>query len=1167
MKKLSASSERKYISIEGRRLVLPLAFLAERLEHDLFYRKCTLKEATHLAVTNQYGQKSLTSIKLVKCASERLKRFVHKGFIRMVEIQYSRYIYDVISEKYIQPVCDGDLHTLSLSQAFARSKSDNAADLKILYGKNELSIKRKSLIRIVFGNVTEVLFLANIVAIINYYRMGYTMYFVLLIFISLYQLGNDVYSDVVSQRGLAGMMKKVKTVKVFSNGKWQETSSSNLYPGNIMLIDRFQDFPCDCKILKGDVIVDESFLTGESIPVNKSFDGNNMIFAGTSILRSRGDEADINEINSMGVSDKIVKVKNLVRTKNRASGELATQNLSEAGNNACNAEASGINTVEIFEPESFSYVPRPPADANELDELVEDVKCDHKNVIDKGCTVAGCNEAWGISSAREHEKLKEVVSDTHPSQDTHFAIGLVTSTGFETTKGKLLKSILTPRPPIFQFYTEAKRIIAVLAAIGTPLCFFLFVYFATVSIPWKRNREYVQDIFFVLISPSLLTAVIFGASISQKRLRSLDILCYDKERINSAGQVDLVVFDKTGTLTEEGLDVYVLDDLLMTYSDISACGELLRLGISVCHGVMELDGEVSGDPLDIKLFKFAMARINSNKEVSVFPSEDKPPVKAQILRVFEFNNKLRRMSTLVECNASRFIFTKGSPESLKPLLGTVPVNYDEEVKEYALDGYRVIALAYRKLGDAEGTDRGRSPEEQWPRAGLETHLKFLALIVFENKLKRVSKSVVSEINDAGIKTIMATGDNILTAVCVGREVGMIDETCPVIFPVLNDDATNIFDAEWMCIGDEELVFDKIKLTLYKGEDRISYSEFVIAIEGREYEFFKEEKTYFDFILAKAVVFSRMSSEQKKMLVEDLAEKGYITAFCGDGANDCGALKSSEVGIALTQNEASVASSFTSKVRDVSAVTHVLREGRAALVGSVCRFKFMLMTVIIQFTSLFTLSLLRQFLSDLQTIHFDILSVLLLASLISGFRASPSLINRDVASTLLEKKCLVSLAGYSIIQLVFSLAPLLFFDRPLYSDGKDFNQGSELDTAVFFVTCFQMYTLALLLTEGKPHRESKGKNKSFLYIWSLLTLYTIILLTSVCWYEWRTRWWVWLMRKYKFSVFGEKSKCVKLVVIISTNLVFNLLFTYFSNKLRSRCVKDEQADEIWDEIEY
>ena len=110
----------------------------------------------------------------------------------------------------------------------------------------------------------------------------------------------------------------------------------------------------------------------------------------------------------------------------------------------------------------------------------------------------------------------------------------------------------------------------------------------------------------------------------------------------------------------------------------------------------------------------------------------------------------------------------------------------------------------------------------------------------------------------------------------------------------------------------------------------------------------------------------MSPDEKHELVEKFQSIDYCCGFCGDGANDCGALKAADVGISLSEAEASVAAPFTSRVFDISCVPEVIRyesshlyqtiadvlqsEGRAALVTSFCCFKYMSLYSAIQFTT-------------------------------------------------------------------------------------------------------------------------------------------------------------------------------------------------------------------------
>lgn len=78
------------------------------------------------------------------------------------------------------------------------------------------------------------------------------------------------------------------------------------------------------------------------------------------------------------------------------------------------------------------------------------------------------------------------------------------------------------------------------------------------------------------------------------------------------------------------------------------------------------------------------------------------------------------------------------------------------------------------------------------------------------------------------------------------------------------------------------------------------------------------------VLTRTQVYARMSPDEKRDLVERLQEADYCVGFCGDGANDCAALKAAHVGISLSEAEASVAAPFTSRVFDITCVPRVIR---------------------------------------------------------------------------------------------------------------------------------------------------------------------------------------------------------------------------------------------------
>jgi cation-transporting ATPase 13A2 len=103
------------------------------------------------------------------------------------------------------------------------------------------------------------------------------------------------------------------------------------------------------------------------------------------------------------------------------------------------------------------------------------------------------------------------------------------------------------------------------------------------------------------------------------------------------------------------------------------------------------------------------------------------------------------------------------------------------------------------------------------------------------------------------------------------------------------------------------------------------------------------------MLVKGIIFARMSPDEKHELVERLQSLGYTVGFCGDGANDCGALKAADVGLSLSEAEASVAAPFTSRQPDIRCFLEVIKEGRASLVTSFSCFKFMRVPFLLPFS--------------------------------------------------------------------------------------------------------------------------------------------------------------------------------------------------------------------------
>ena len=219
----------------------------------------------------------------------------------------------------------------------------------------------------------------------------------------------------------------------------------------------------------------------------------------------------------------------------------------------------------------------------------------------------------------------------------------------------------------------------------------------------------------------------------------------------------------------------------------------------------------------------------------------------------------------------------------------------------------------------------------------------------ENRLKEATQGVIQKLNECNIRTIMATGDNTLTAISVGRECNILNKNHEVFFcevqdgvlvwnssTVLEDEDTrqSVVSQRANSISEENSVFVKDSRFDVPWDNK--KIECGVALNGSTLAFLiKNKETYgvvLYKILFKAQVYARMSPDDKAALVELLQDTMQIqVGMCGDGANDCGALKQADAGISLSEAEASIAAPFTSKVQDISCVITLIREGRAALV--------------------------------------------------------------------------------------------------------------------------------------------------------------------------------------------------------------------------------------------
>uniref|UniRef100_A0A803TXP3 Cation-transporting ATPase n=1 Tax=Anolis carolinensis TaxID=28377 RepID=A0A803TXP3_ANOCA len=575
-------------------------------------------------------------------------------------------------------------------------------------------------------------------------------------------------------------------------------------------------------------------------------------------------------------------------------------------------------------------------------------------------------QPWKKHSLEDHRRhvlfCGTEVIQTRPSSKGP-ARAVVLQTGFNTAKGDLVRSILYPKPLNFRLYKEA------FFFMGGMICvaFVGLIYGACVYAHNKRPASQTALMALLLLSgvinPALPAALTTGIVYAQWRLKKRKIFCISPQRINICGQINLVCFDKTGTLTEDGLNLFGVvpcqdasfRPLHSFSSGLLPWGPLCQ-AMATCHSLLFLEGRIQGDPMDLKMFEgtgWEMEESGSGDPESGAPktcSVVKPGPKASkaplggmaILHQFPFSSSLLRMSVITKelGKDTHGLYMKGAPETVasfcQPM--TVPSSFQAELKSFTAQGFRVIALAHKELSlDAADSLRDLDRDE------VESGLTFLGLLVLENRLKGETRPVLEELREARIRTVMVTGDNLETAITVGRNSGMIPSGDRVILVEASDpEDPHPASVSWQEMEDTQPCKETKQdpcITIY---DKSS-SSFHFAMNGKTFQALQKSfSSLLTKILVNGTVFARMSPGQKSSLVEEFQKLDYYVGMCGDGANDCGALKMAYAGISLSEQEASVASPFTSQTPNIQCVPELIREGRASLISSFAVFKYLIL---------------------------------------------------------------------------------------------------------------------------------------------------------------------------------------------------------------------------------
>ncbi|XP_068983430.1 polyamine-transporting ATPase 13A3 isoform X1 [Bombus flavifrons] len=815
-------------------------------------------------------------------------------------------------------------------------------------------------------------------------------------------------------------------------------------------------------------------------------------------------------------------------------------------------------------------------------------------------------------------------------------LAVVVRTGFNTSKGGLVRSIMYPPPVDFKFEQDSYKFVVLLAGIASIGVIYTIVTKAMRGVPNHHIALEALDLVTIVVPPALPAAMTVGRMVAQRRLEKNKIYCTSPRTINVSGSIDCICFDKTGTLTEDGLDMWgVVNTIDKKFQppikDITSLplNDLL-IGMVTCHGITIIENQLVGDPLDLKMFESTGWSLeepdvsDTSKFSMLFPTIVRPPkgsnllkklpneirisisrqnsmssdvidnislnnldttltgsttelgeqgLEIGIVRQFPFTSSLQRMSVITRTlGANHYdLYCKGSPEMILSLsrAESIPADFGAVLQDYTSEGYRVIGLAHKSLNRLP-----YAKVQRLSRESAESDLTFIAFVIMENRLKPETTPVISALNTACIKTVMVTGDNMLTALSVARDCDIVKPGTSVIAVSATQQNqmkpqiyfTKSSSQPSMGHGDLSEMTDLNSVasleTVESGsfgnnqfDNDVNYladdlqhskNKYVFSLTGKTWALVKQ---YYPELIPKlatrGAIFARMSPDQKQQLVQELQSLGYYVAMVGDGANDCGALKAAHTGISLSDTESSVASPFTSRETNISCVLTVIREGRAALVTSFGIFKYMASYSLTQFISVMLLYSFESNLTDIEFLYIDLFIISIFAFFFGRTEAYDGpLVKTAPLNSLISITPILSLVTQILIVALFQSVSLWHLQqmdwfKPFNATEKAAENKDDVSCTenytVFIISSMQYIILAVTFSKGHPYRKSLFTNYGLLTSFICLSLFSVYLATFP--FEWLSDWFELILPEnvgFRFILVGYGI----------VNFVISLLMEYF-----------------------
>lgn len=459
-------------------------------------------------------------------------------------------------------------------------------------------------------------------------------------------------------------------------------------------------------------------------------------------------------------------------------------------------------------------------------------------------------------------------------------IAVVVATGMNTQVGHIAKMIMedeTPMTPLQKRLAKTGKILGIAAIV---ICAIIFILGLLKNMP-------VFDMFMTSVSlavaaiPEGLPAIVtIMLSLGVQRMAKKNAVIRKLPAVETLGSATVICSDKTGTLTQNVMTVTEISSLQGKEDPGSKFGSFLLSHAALCNdAILQMDkntASATGEPTEKALI---LAAYHAGLK--------KPDLDKKYKRINEipFDSTRKLMTTIHSSQDHTYrSVTKGAFDFLINRCTHIYINgtqyalsSQDKNRLYALNNamtaraLRVIAVAYKNIAKSD-TIKVSSSE-------LENGLTFIGLIGMIDPPRMEVKSAVALCKQAGIKPVMITGDHVLTAKAIAKELG-----------ILNDSSE--------------------------------------AITGEELSRMDAEQ------LAKAIprysVFARVSPEHKVRIVKAYQSRGEVVAMTGDGVNDAPALKAADIGCAMGITGTDVAKNAADMILtddNFATIVSAIKEGR------------------------------------------------------------------------------------------------------------------------------------------------------------------------------------------------------------------------------------------------